>query len=202
MIADLLSDLNNSYEQSVTALRRETAKIRTGRANPNMLESIRVDYYGTPTPIMQLAAVKVADARMITIQPYDQSMIGKVEKASLTSDLGLNPSNDGTIIRLPIPPLTGDRRKEFSKQVHELGEKTKIAVRNQRRDMNDMVKELQKSGEITEDDLKRALTKIQDATDECMKKIDAAVSEKEKGIRAFFRCIFCPKTFVFGLFCI
>lgn len=182
MIAELLTELNNSYEQSVAALRRETAKIRTGRANPNMLEGIRVDYYGTPTPIMQIAAVKVADARMITIQPWEKTMIGKVEKAILTSDLGLNPSNDGTIIRLPIPPLTGDRRKEFTKQVHDLGEKTKIAVRNQRRDMNDMVKELQKNGEITEDDLKRALTKIQEATDECMKKIDAVVSEKEKEI--------------------
>jgi hypothetical protein len=105
-----------------------------------------------------------------------------IYEAILTSDLGLNPSNDGTIIRLPIPPLTGDRRKEFTKQGHDQGEKTKIAVRNQRRDMNDMVKELQKNGEITEDDLKRALTKIQDATDDCMKKIDAAVSEKEKEI--------------------
>ncbi|MBQ3894508.1 MAG: ribosome recycling factor [Clostridia bacterium] len=182
MVAELLSELQNGYEQAVLALRREGAKIRTGRANPNMLDGIKVDYYGTPTPIMQIAAVKVADARMITIQPWEKGMIGKIEKAILTSDLGLNPSNDGTLIRLPIPPLTGDRRKEFTKQIRDLGEKTKIAVRNQRRDMNDIVKEMQKSSEITEDDLKRALTKIQEATDDCMKKIDEVVSEKEKEI--------------------
>ena len=182
MVAVLLSELQNGYEQAVLALRREGAKIRTGRANPNMLDGIKVDYYGTPTPIMQIAAVKVADARMITIQPWEKGMIGKIEKAILTSDLGLNPSNDGTLIRLPIPPLTGDRRKEFTKQIRDLGEKTTIAVRNQRRDMNDIVKEMQKSGEITEDDLKRALTKIQDATDDCIKKIDEVVAEKEKEI--------------------
>ncbi len=179
---DLLKELKASYEQTVVALRREAATIRTGRANPNMLENVRVDYYGTPTPIANMAAVKVADARMITIQPWERNMLSKIEKAILTSDLGLNPSNDGIMIRLPIPPLTGERRKEFVKQLKDLGEKAKIAVRNQRRDMNDMAKEMQKDGDITEDDLKRVLAKIQEATDEVGKKIDEIVADKEKEI--------------------
>ncbi|MCL2325187.1 MAG: ribosome recycling factor [Proteobacteria bacterium] len=182
MVAELLSELGIGYEQAVVSLRREAAKIRTGRANPNMLEGIRVDYYGTPTPIMQIAAVKVADARMITIQPWEKNMINVIEKAIMVSDLGLNPSNDGTLIRLPVPPLTGERRREFSKQVRDLGEKTKIAVRNQRRDINDLLKSMQKDGEITEDDLKRSLTKVQEITDEVTKKIDEVVAEKEKEI--------------------
>ena len=120
MIDELLSDLKSGYEQAVVALRRESSKIRTGRANPNILEGLRVDYYGTPTPVMQIAAVKVADARMITIQPWEKNMINAIEKAILTSDLGLNPSNDGTLIRLPVPALTGDRRRELSKQVKDM----------------------------------------------------------------------------------
>ena len=182
MIDELLSDLKSGYEQAVVALRRESSKIRTGRANPNILEGLRVDYYGTPTPVMQIAAVKVADARMITIQPWEKNMINAIEKAILTSDLGLNPSNDGTLIRLPVPALTGDRRREFSKQVKDMGEKTKIAVRNQRRDVNDMLKTMQKDGEITEDDLKKALDKVQDLTNDVTKKIDEVVSEKEKEV--------------------
>ena len=122
---ELLADLKSGYEQAVVALRRETAKIRTGRANPNILDGLRVDYYGTPTPVMQIAAVKVADARMITIQPWEKNMIAPIEKAIMASDLGLNPSNDGTLIRLPVPALTGERRKEFTKQAKDLGEKTK-----------------------------------------------------------------------------
>jgi ribosome recycling factor len=179
---ELLADLKSGYDQAVVALRRETAKIRTGRANPNILDGLRVDYYGTPTPVMQIAAVKVADARMITIQPWEKNMIGPIEKAILASDLGLNPSNDGTLIRLPVPALTGERRREFTKQAKDLGEKTKIAVRNQRRDMNDMLKSMQKDGDITEDELKKGLTKVQDMTDDVTKKIDEVVAEKEKEI--------------------
>ena len=179
---ELLADLKSGYEQAVVALRRETAKIRTGRANPNILDGLRVDYYGTPTPVMQIAAVKVADARMITIQPWEKNMIAPIEKAIMASDLGLNPSNDGTLIRLPVPALTGERRKEFTKQAKDLGEKTKIAVRNQRRDMNDMLKSMQKDGDITEDELKKGLTKVQEMTDEVTKKIDEVVAEKEKEI--------------------
>ncbi len=182
MVNELLDELKSGYEQAVAALRRDAAKIRTGRANPNILEGLRVDYYGTPPPVMQIAAVKVADARMITIQPWEKNMIGAIEKAIMASDLGLNPSNDGTLIRLPVPPLTGERRKEFTKQVKDMGEKTKIAVRNQRRDMNDMLKSLQKDGEITEDDLKKALTKVQEQTDDITKKIDEVDAEKEKEI--------------------
>lgn len=182
MIDELLKDLKNDYEQALVALRREAAKIRTGRANPNILDNLRVDYYGTPTPVMQIASVKVPDARMITIQPWEKNMLSLIEKAILASDLGLNPSNDGSLIRLPIPPLTGERRREFTKQVKDMGEKTKIGVRNKRRDMNDMLKSLQKDGEITEDDLKKALTKVQELTDDISKKIDEAVAEKEKEI--------------------
>ena len=182
MVAELLNELKSSFEQSILSLRREVATIRTGRANPNMLEGITVDYYGSPTPIMQIAAVKVADARMITIQPWERNMIKAIEKAIMSSELGLNPSNDGIMIRLPIPPLTGERRKEFSRQAKELGEKTKIAIRNIRRDSNDMIKEMQKDGDITEDELKRGLTKIQEATDDAVKKIDDIVAEKEKEI--------------------
>lgn len=182
MVAQLLNELKSSFEQSILSLRREVATIRTGRANPNMLEGITVDYYGSPTPIMQIAAVKVADARMITIQPWERNMIKAIEKAIMSSELGLNPSNDGIMIRLPIPPLTGERRKEFSRQAKELGEKTKIAIRNIRRDSNDMIKEMQKDGDITEDELKRGLTKIQEATDDAVKKIDDIVAEKEKEI--------------------
>ncbi|MBO5754104.1 MAG: ribosome recycling factor [Proteobacteria bacterium] len=182
MINDLLSELKSGYEQAIVALRRDAAKIRTGRANPNILDSLRVDYYGTPTPVMQIAAVKVADARMITIQPWEKNMINAIEKAIMSSDLGLNPSNDGSLIRLPVPALTGERRKEFTKQVKDMGEKSKIAIRNQRRDMNDMLKSIQKDGDITEDELKKALTKVQELTDEFSKKIDEVVAEKEKEI--------------------
>lgn len=179
---ELLSELKAGYDQAVLALRRETAKIRTGRANPNILDGLRIDYYGTPTPVSQVASIKVADARMITIQPWEKNMIAAIEKAIMASDLGLNPSNDGTLIRLPIPALTGERRKEFTKQAKDLGEKTKIAVRNQRRDLNDMLKSMQKDGDITEDELKKGLAKVQDYTDEVTKKIDEVVAEKEKEI--------------------
>lgn len=182
MVEEFLTELKSGYEQAIVSLRRETAKIRTGRANPNILEGLRVDYYGTPTPVMQISAVKVADARMITIQPYERTMINAIEKAILTSDLGLNPSNDGTLIRLPVPALTGERRREFTKQVKEIGEKTKIAIRNQRRDINDVLKSTQKDGDITEDELKKGLAKVQELTDEVTKKIDEIVAEKEKEI--------------------
>ena len=182
MINELLDDLKTGYDNAVVALRREVAKVRTGRANPNMLDGIVIEYYGTPTPIMNLASVKVADARLITIQPWEKAVLGKIEKAILQSDLGITPSNDGVMIRLPIPPLTGERRKEFTKMARDMGEKSKIAVRNQRRDMNDMIKQLKKDGEISEDDEKRGLTKVQELTEQATKKIDEVVAEKEKEI--------------------
>ena len=182
MLNDLINDLNNAFDDTVEALKRDVAKVRTGRANPNILDGIKIDYYGTPTPINQIAAIKIADARLITIQPWEKNTLAQVEKAILVSDLGLNPSNDGTIIRLPIPALTGERRREFTKQVKEFGEKAKISVRNQRRDTNELLKTLQKDGEASEDDVKRALTKVQEATDEYIKKIDLVVAEKEKEI--------------------
>ncbi|MFA5624738.1 MAG: ribosome recycling factor [Bradymonadales bacterium] len=182
MTTELIDDLQNGFDSAITALKRELAKVRTGRANPTILDGLRVDYYGTPTPVTQIAAIKVADARMITIQPWEKNMLTPIEKAILVSDLGITPSNDGTLIRLPIPALTGERRKEFTKLTKDLGEKSKIAVRNQRRDVNDLLKSMQKDGEISEDELKRLLTKVQELTDEAVKKIDDVVAEKEKEI--------------------
>ena len=181
-IAEIQENAKTKMNKTKDVLRADLMAIRAGRANPQLLDRITVDYYGSPTPIMQIAAVKVADARMITIQPWERNMIKAIEKAIMSSELGLNPSNDGIMIRLPIPPLTGERRKEFSRQAKELGEKTKIAIRNIRRDSNDMIKEMQKDGDITEDELKRGLTKIQEATDDAVKKIDDIVAEKEKEI--------------------
>ncbi len=182
MLAELMDDLMAGFESTLSSLRRDLSKVRTGRANPAMLDGIKVDYYGTPTPLNQIGAVKVPDARLITIQPWEKNMIGAVEKAILGSDLGLNPSNDGTLIRIPIPALTGERRKELTKAVRDTGEKAKIAARNQRRDANDMVKGLQKDGEVSEDESHRTLTKIQDVTNDYVKKIDEVVAEKEKEI--------------------
>lgn len=182
MIEDVLAELQENFEGALVALRRDLGKVRTGRANPAMLDGIRVDYYGTPTPINQVGAIKVPDPRMITIQPWEKNMIVPIEKAIIGSNIGLNPSSDGTIIRLPIPPLTTERRTELTKQVKDMGEKAKIAVRNHRRDANDMVKTLEKDGEISEDEMHRSLTRVQDLTDAFIKKVDEIISEKEKEI--------------------
>ena len=181
-IAEIRQTAEHKMTRSVESLKEEFVKLRTGRASVGLLEHISVEYYGSMTPLSQVANLGVADARTLTVQPWDRKMIPIIEKAILTSDLGLNPSNDGTIIRLPVPALTGERRREFTKQVKEIGEKTKIAIRNQRRDMNDMLKSTQKDGDITEDELKKGLTKVQELTDDVTKKIDEIVAEKEKEI--------------------
>jgi ribosome recycling factor len=169
-------------EKAIADMQHEMAAIRTGRASLGILDHIRVDYYGTPTPLNQVANLHVPEPSLITIQPWDVSQIGGIEKAIRVSDLGLNPSNDGKIIRLPIPPLTEERRKEIVKKMHAGAEHHRVSVRNIRRDGNEAVKKLLKDKKITEDDDKRAHDEIQKMTDAYMGKIDAAVKTKEKEI--------------------
>ena len=156
--------------------------IRAGRANPHVLDRIKVDYYGTPTPIQQIGNVNVPEARMIVIQPWEKSLLKAIEKAILTSDLGINPTNDGSVIRLIFPELTEERRKELAKDVKKKGEAAKVAVRNVRRDANDSLKKLEKNGDISEDELKDGNDKIQKLTDKMIEKIDKAVEVKTKEI--------------------
>lgn len=168
--------------KTVSVLSAEYAAIRAGRANTSVLDKIKVDYYGTPTPINQMAAVSVAEARILTIQPWDTSTLHAIEKAIQTSDIGINPQNDGRIIRLVFPQLTEERRKELCKDVKNMAEDARVAVRSIRRDCIDKVKKMEKASEITEDDLKVAEKKIQDKTDKYIKDIDKLSAEKEKDI--------------------
>ena len=170
--------------KTVSVLSAEFASIRAGRANSAVLDKIKVDYYGTPTPINQMAAVSVAEARILTIQPWDVSTLHPIEKAIQASDIGINPQNDGRIIRLVFPQLTEERRKELCKDVKKLAEDSRIAVRSIRRDGIDKVKKMEKASEITEDDLKIAEKKLQDLTDKYIKNIDKLSDEKEKEIMA------------------
>ena len=163
-------------------LSTEYAEIRAGRANPAVLDKVKVDYYGAPTPVNQLAAVSVTEARTLTIQPWDASILRQIEKAIQKSDIGINPMNDGKIIRLQFPPLTEDRRKEIVKDVQKLAEETKVQVRNVRRDTIEKLKAMKKSGELTEDDLKLAEKKTQELTDKFTKKVDSVSADKKKEI--------------------
>ena len=166
--------------KSISALNSEYNSIRAGRANPSVLDSIRVDYWGVPTPVNQMAAVSVAEARILVIQPWDKSALKLIEKAILASDIGITPQNDGKVIRLNFPPLTEERRKELIKTVHKYGEEAKVAARNIRRDANDKFKDMKKKSEITEDDLKDAEKEIQNMVDKICKEIDNEVAKKEK----------------------
>ena len=168
--------------KTVSVLNAEYAAIRAGRANASVLDKIKVDYYGTPTPINQMAAVSVAEARILTIQPWDTSTLHPIEKAIMASDIGINPQNDGRIIRLIFPQLTEERRKDLCKDVKKMAEDSRVAIRAIRRDCIDKVKKMEKSSEITEDDLKYAEKKLQDITDKYIKEIDKASDEKEKDI--------------------
>ena len=168
--------------KSVNVLAGEFAAIRAGRANPAVLDKLFVDYYGTPTPINQMAAVSVSEARVLVIQPWDRSTLKEIEKAILTSDIGINPNNDGSVIRLNFPPITEDRRKEICKDVRRLGEDTKVAIRSIRRDALEKFKAEKKNGTLTEDDLKAAEKDIQDLTDKYCKNIDTMVADKEKEV--------------------
>lgn len=168
--------------KTVSVLNAEYAAIRAGRANASVLDKIKVDYYGTPTPINQMAAVSVAEARILTIQPWDTSTLHPIEKAIMASDIGINPQNDGRIIRLVFPQLTEERRRDLCKDVKKMAEDSRIAIRSIRRDCIDKVKKMEKASEITEDDLKIAEKKLQDFTDKYIKEIDKAAEAKEKDI--------------------
>jgi len=181
-VKDVEANIKSRMEKAIADLQHEMASIRTGRASLGLLDHIRVDYYGTPTPLNQVANLHVPEPSMITVQPWDVSQIGPIEKAIRASDLGLNPSNDGKMIRLPIPPLTEERRKDLVKKLHGGAEHHRVSVRNVRRDGNEAVKKLLKDKKITEDEDKRAHDEIQKMTDGYMQKIDAAVRAKEKEI--------------------
>ncbi len=179
-VKDVEANLKSRMEKALSDLQHEMASIRTGRASLGILDHIRVDYYGSPTPLNQLANLHVPEPSLITIAPWDVSQIGPIEKAIRVSDLGLNPSNDGKIIRLPIPPLTEERRKELVKRLHAAAEHHRVSVRNIRRDGNEATKKLLKDKNITEDEDKRAHDEIQKRTDGYMQKIDQAAKTKEK----------------------
>lgn len=179
---DILKDARARMKKAVDLLRGELAKMRTGRASLSILDDIRVDYYGNPTPLNHVATLGAPDARLITIQPWEPNLISVIEKAIQKSDLGLNPTNDGKIIRLPIPPLTEDRRKELVRHLKKHGEEAKVAVRNIRRDANDHLKRLEKEQHVSEDDIKKAETDCQKFTDDSIKEIDDIVAKKEREI--------------------
>jgi ribosome recycling factor len=168
--------------KTISVLEADYAAIRAGRANPAVLDKIRVDYWGTPTPINQMAAVSVAEARILTIQPWDVSSLNLIEKAIQASDLGINPQNDGRVIRLIFPQLTEERRKELVKEVKKMAEDSKVAIRSIRRDGMDKLKKMEKASEITEDDLKDSEEELQEITDDFIKKIDEKAADKEKEV--------------------
>lgn len=182
MIEDVLDELKMNNDATLEGLGRELGKLRTGRANLGMLDGIRVEYYGQTVPINQVATMKVADARLITIQPWEKQMIPIVEKAIASSDLGFNPSNDGMMIRVPVPALTGERRKDLVKMAKRIGEDHRISLRNARRDANNLLKELEKDSEITEDDLHRALEQVNKITEKYTASIDSFLEKKESEI--------------------
>ena len=181
-LKDLMLEQEQRMDKSIESLKHEFASIRTGRASVALLDKIMVDYYGSPTPINQVANISVPEPRMILVAPWDKSMIGAIEKAILQSDLGLNPGNDGTAIRLTIPQLTEERRKEIVKIVHKKAEDAKVAVRNIRRDANDVLKKEEKAKTITEDDVKDGLDQIKKLTDKKIKLIDDLKAVKEKDV--------------------
>ena len=176
----VLLDSEDRMDKALGALDRDFSRLRTGRASTGLVDNIKVDYYGTPTPISQLASVAIPDSRTITIQPWDRGAFASVEKAILKSDLGLTPVNDGKIIRISIPPLTEDRRKELGKLARKSGEEAKVAIRNIRRDAVDKFKSAQKKSEMTEDELHDGEEKMQKLTDKYVKEIDAMVAKKSK----------------------
>lgn len=185
MYKSLLLDLEEKMKKTISVYRENLQNIRAGRANPALLDKVLVSYYGTMTPINQMATISVPEARLLTIQPWDASTIGEIEKSLMKSDLGITPSNDGKIIRLPFPALTEERRKDLVKQVKKSGEETKVAVRNSRRDAMDTIKKMEKSSEISEDELKKGEDEIQKLTDKYIKEVDNVSESKEKELLEF-----------------
>lgn len=182
MIKEVFSSHENKMKKTIEALKREYSSLRAGRATPALLDKVMVDYYGTPTPVNQVANVSVPEPRMITIQPWEKPMLAAIEKAIMKSDLGLNPNSDGTMIRLSIPQLTQERRNELAKTTHKKAEDAKISLRNIRRDANDAIKKLEKDKAINEDENKKAQEDMQKIVDKYIKEIDAVMAGKEKEI--------------------
>lgn len=185
MIDSLYQETTETMSKAISALSKDLKRVRTGRASLSLLDGIRVDYYGTLTPLNQLATLAVPESRLITIQPWDATVIKEFEKAILRSDLGLTPSSDGKIVRIAIPPLTEQRRKDLVKVVHKICEEYKVSIRNARRDANEMVKEFKKNGDISEDEAFKSQDKIQKITDDHIKLVDECYKEKEKEILEF-----------------
>ncbi len=182
MIDDIHDEAKDSMQKSIEVLKRDLKRIRTGRASLALLDGMMVDYYGSPTPINQLASLSIPEPRQIVIQPWDAQALPDIEKAILKSELGLNPMNDGKIVRIVLPPLTEERRRELVKVVKKMGEEFKVRVRSHRRDANDLLKEMKKEKEISEDDLHKGQEKVQETTDEFTAEVDKIVAEKEKEI--------------------
>jgi ribosome recycling factor len=181
MLDELFADAKDRMDKAVESVRREFTKIRTGKATVSLLDGVRVEYYGTRVPLRQVSNISVPEARLLVVQPWDKKIIGEIEKAIQSADLGLNPSNDGNLIRVPIPPLTEERRKEMVRYVHKLAEEGRIAVRNVRREVNETLKEMQKEGVISEDEFHRAHDKtVQDMTDESVREVDQILGVKEE----------------------
>ncbi|GAA0709574.1 ribosome recycling factor [Paraclostridium ghonii] len=184
MSAQVKKQLEEKMNKTIEALKSEFTTIRAGRANAQMLDKIRVDYYGTPTPINQVGAISVPEPRTLMINPWDKTAMAEIEKAIRNSDLGLNPTNDGQIIRISVPALTEERRKELAKQAGKVSEEFKVRLRNERRDANDKLKKMEKEGEITEDDLKKSQDEVQKLTDKFVKEVDSLLKAKEQDIMA------------------
>lgn len=184
MIDDALLDAADRMDKALEALQRDLATMRTGRATPGLVEHLKVDYYGAPTPLNQLATISTPEARLIVIQPWDRNSIGAIEKSILKSDLGLTPNNDGSVIRLAIPQLTEERRRDIAKQVRKRAEEARVAVRNIRRDCHDQIRKLEHDHEISQDELHRAETEMQKITDDHIKEIDKVSQEKEEEVLA------------------
>lgn len=179
-VKEIESNAKSRMEKAVVDLQHAMSQVRTGRASVSLLDGVKVDYYGTPTPLNQLATLHVPEPAMITVQPWDTTQIGPIEKAIRSADLGLNPGNDGKLIRVPIPPLNEERRRELGKKIHHVAEDHRVSLRNVRRDANDAVKKLLKDKAISEDDERRALDEIQKMTDAIMAKLDQLAKAKEK----------------------
>ena len=182
MLNDIMTDAEGGMKKAVDSFKRDLQKIRTGRANTSMLDGIKVDYYGTPTPVNQVATVQVVDARLITVKPWEKSMIQVIDKAIRASDLGINPVADAELVRLPVPPLTQERRRDLAKSVGKQTEEARVAVRAARRDAMDMVKDAEKEKSITEDQRKDGEKKIQELTDKYIASVDDIAKNKEKEI--------------------
>lgn len=179
-MSDFVKDAESKMQKTIEAVKADFASVRAGRANASVLDRVQVEYYGSPTPLNQVASISSPDPRQLVIQPWDSSLLREIEKAILTSELGINPQNDGKVIRLTFPQLTEERRKDLTKQVHKYAEGGKVAVRNIRRDVMDKIKAAKKISEITEDDAKDCEKKLQDVTDKYVKKLDELAAEKEK----------------------